>query len=532
MRSLSGTLADRPTGDASTHAVGSEPARMTDGGRAGSGRILTLAPAALGGLAVAGWLLLASFHVGDRYKIGHVQGHWMALAQYATEGTLYPPSFDGERFGGTRHMPLPILVNAAAARVTGEYLSSGKAVAIGLLGTLLGLTLLAVRRLECPWPLAVGLTGLIPVTNTGLLVGSVPGGDVLSVVLQISALLVATLALRSDRRGLLMVAAILAGLGVCSKLTGVWASLALLSWLALRKDWTRLAHFGAACATTVFAVLGFVQWYSEGRFLTTFLTLTFAGTGGPVGAVRAPNQLMFFALQDAAAVWIIAPFALLGVFAAGIRGLTPFHHALAWSLLLTLGVFTDMGAGFNQLLDLIVLTVVVIGWFGASLSKERSGPASLAAALVVFVIWGGVTGLRGFVPDLREAVAIARTGELPSKYNPRPLSGVVRPGEVLFSEDPGIPVLLGQKPIILDAFMLRRMAEAHPESVDTLVERIEGQEFDHVAMVVPLDEDDFWWQYYHFGLRIVTALREHYVFIDRVDRYYLYQPRRLQPTHQ
>ena len=102
----------------------------------------------------------------------------------------------------------------------------------------------------------------------------------------------------------------------------------------------------------------------------------------------------------------------------------------------------------------------------------------MATALAVAVIWAGITGVRGFVPDLREAAASLRTGAPPPKYNPRPLAGVVAPGDTLLAEDPGIAVLLGRTPIILDAFMLRRLDEAQPRMVDVLVARIEGGEFD------------------------------------------------------
>jgi hypothetical protein len=43
-------------------------------------------------------------------------------------------------------------------------------------------------------------------------------------------------------------------------------------------------------------------------------------------------------------------------------------------------------------------------------------------------------------------------------------------------------------------------------------------------MINPLDEDNAWWQYYHFGLRIVRALRETYVLVGNVDGYFLYEP--------
>ena len=133
-----------------------------------------------------------SFALGDRYKVGHVQGIWMALAQYAHEGTLYPPLSDGVRFGGTRYMPLPIVLNAAASRATGEYLMSGKAVAMLLFVALLILVFVVLRQLCCPGVPAFALAGLLSATNTGVLVGCSVGGDVLPVVFQICSLVTAS----------------------------------------------------------------------------------------------------------------------------------------------------------------------------------------------------------------------------------------------------------------------------------------------------------------------------------------------------
>ena len=204
----------------------------------------------------------------------------------------------------------------------------------------------------------------------------------------------------------MIAAGVLAGVAGCSKLTGVWATLAVLSWLGLRRDWQRLAWFVTACCATVAFTLGIVEWASQGRFLTTFLTLTFAGTGGPASWIRAPNQVIFFATQDLLAVWMVAPFAVLGVLAAWrSSALTLYHHALAWSLLLTLIVFTDIGAGLNQLLDPAVLTVAVVGQPRLEPQARTARSRGLATALAVAVIWAGITGVRGFVPDLREAVS-------------------------------------------------------------------------------------------------------------------------------
>ena len=189
-------------------------------------------------------------------------------------------------------------------------------------------------------------------------------------------------------------------------------------------------------------------------------------------------------------------------------------------------VFTDMGAGLNHLLDLAVLTVVTVGYLASRLPPDRLGSVSLTTALTIAVVWAGTTGVCSFIPDMREVVVTLRTGETLPKYNPKPLASIVAAGDTLLAEDPSVPVLLGQTPVVLDPFMLRHQDELHPETVDVLVARIERKEFDHVVMINPLDEDDFWWQYYHFGLRVVRALRAAYVFVGKVDGYYLYQPAR------
>ena len=517
-----------PTAESDARSRSREPAHTADARRdARTAAILRAVLVAVGAAGIAVWLVLGLSHLGDRYKVGHVQGHWMALARYAHDGTLYPPLSDGVRFGGTRHMPLPILLNAAASRVTNEYLSSGKAVAMLLFTALLILVFVVLRQLHCPRSLVVALTGLLPSTNTGVLVGCSVGGDVLPAVFQVASLLAFTTAVQRDAVGWMLACGMLAGLATASKLTGVWAVLAVVSWLGVRRDWRRIAWFLGATTATAAVTFGIVQWASEGRFLTTFLTLTFAGADSPVGWMRAPSQLTFFGSGDALAVWMIAPFAIFGMLASWrSSALTVYHHALAWSIFLTLVVFTDIGAGLNQLLDPAVLVVVVVGVAASNASLGRLGATTLATALALTVIWAGTTGIRGFIPDLREVVAAAQSGETLPKYTPRPLAGTVAPGETLLTEDPGLPVLLGQTPIVLDAFMLRRLDAVQPRTVDVLVSRIERREFNYVALIMPLVDEDFWWQYYHFGHRIVGALRRNYVLVGQVDGYNLYRPRR------
>jgi hypothetical protein len=475
-------------------------------------------------IAIVGWLFLAASHVRDRYEVGHVQGAWIGLEHYANEGSLYPPLFDGVHYGGTRWMPLPILLNAEAARITDEYLVSGKLVGLVLTAMLLVLVFITLRRLETPRTLSAALAATIIATDTGRIAGTTLGGDVLSVVLQVGALFVAT---SGRRKRSLVLAGVLGGLAFASKTTGLWGVLALITWLALDRRWRDLAFVAGAAAATSALVLGAVELISRGRFSDNLITLTFAGVGGGVGPIRAPNQVVYQLARFGPAVWVLVPFAAAGaLMARHLRRISVYHLALGWSLLLLLGTFTDVGAGFNQLLDVTVLTVLAAGALAG-----RAGPSRLRATIAPFlalvVIWGTTTGiLLTLVPDVRQTVQGASLG-----YPLHPLAQLVGPHDEILSEDPYVPLSLGRQPVVLDPFMLRRLDIADPSAVDVLIGRIEHHEFAYIVTVVPLwplDGDtatnDYWWDNFHFGPRIVDAMRSDYVPDGVVDGYYVYRP--------
>src|SRR5262245_53752449 len=61
------------------------------------------------------WAFIVIAHARDTYLLTHVSGNRMALARYLDEGVLYPPLYDGHNYGGTRIMPLSIVLHASAA---------------------------------------------------------------------------------------------------------------------------------------------------------------------------------------------------------------------------------------------------------------------------------------------------------------------------------------------------------------------------------------------------------------------------------
>ncbi len=143
-------------------------------------------------------------------------------------------------------------------------------------------------------------------------------------------------------------------------------------------------------------------------------------------------------------------------------------------------------------------------------------------ALTAAVSWVLVTGLAVTVaPAVRDAAGTVRD---PSRYSAQPLAGVADSTTTLLSEDPYVPVSLGQDPVVLDPFMLPRIARRDPAAVQDLVRRIDARDFDLVVLVQPLD-DAAWWADYHFGPAVIAAIRRSYVPSGRVQGYDVYRPR-------
>ena len=69
---------------------------------------------------------LAAVHVDDRYAVGAASGVWMGLTAAAHAGVWYPATYSHGFYGGTRYMPLPILLELVGRIVGGEYLVSAK----------------------------------------------------------------------------------------------------------------------------------------------------------------------------------------------------------------------------------------------------------------------------------------------------------------------------------------------------------------------------------------------------------------------
>jgi len=496
-----------------------------DPGPGVSPRVVRALSAGLVGVAAitfVSWSVLAVVHVDDRYHVGWVEGTRIALASSAASGVLYPPFYDGDTYGGTRFMPIPIVLHASLSRVTGEYLVSGKLLAYLSSALLLGLMFVLLRRARCPAAPALALIAGVLVTLPGLLAATTAQGEALPVVWQLGAV---ALVQHSTRRAATVGAAALCTVAILTKLSAVWAPLAIGAWLLLG-DRRRLQVFVPSFLVLLTATVAAVQVASGGEMLTNLREVAFAGTGGPFGLLRSPLHLLGLAADSAPLLLVLAPFALVG--GATVRGsgrISIWYVSLLSALAVLLVVMADRGALHNHIIDLVVLTVLVVGEVWHAVQPPISRSSLMGATLAAALLWGVATSfLLEMWPDVRQTVVAVARGTSSERNNPHPLAGEVGPTDTVLSEDPYVPVSLGRHPVVLDAWVFRRVATKHAPWVSDLAERIQAHEFDRIVLVYPLSFRG-WYSEIHFGDTIADAIRSDYQLDGLRDGYYVYVPR-------
>jgi hypothetical protein len=468
----------------------------------------------LSGMAI----LLA--HLGDTYQISHVSGVWIGLAEYLNHGILYPALYEDGRFGGTRYMPLYFTLHAGLARLTGEYLLSGKLLSLLLTLACGGLVLVTLRRFHCAWTIALALTTLALFSSSGYLAATTIYGDLLPVVCQLAALLVVQ---RSRSPAAAMLAGLLCALAVLSKLTAGWAALAILA-ATFRRDRKFLALFLTAWLVSLSAAFVGVYVLSAGRLVSYFLVISDPGFPGRLA--NAPIRLLRAATSTCPVLLILMPLALLELgLAVGQRRLNVYHTSFFFCVLILVVVFTDRGVDANHLVDLAVLMSILTGLLWAAQTEAPTEQVGLRAVLVLAMLWAlAAVEVRTLGYPIRDLFRGRNTAPYPNK----PLADVIDDQAVILTEHPLVDVSRGRLPVVLDPYALVYIEKKHPEWVAELAGRIQRKEFAYIVLQFRLDLDpnvfDGWYKI-EFGPTVAGAIREHYRFLVERDGFCVLVPR-------
>jgi hypothetical protein len=445
----------------------------------------------------------------------------MALAAAAHAGVWYPPTYANGFYGGTRYMPLPILLQAAGRSVGGEYLVSAKLLIYAVNVALYALVFIVVRRRGAPIPVALALVAAILSSSAAATTFFGIRWDSLAILLQLAAVTV-VVETSTPRRSAL--AGFLCALAVLTKLSALWAPAAIVVWL-LRSNPRRAPVFlSSLIASTSLGVAGF-ELLSHGRLVDQLRSFAFAGSthSSRFEGLHRIYQLVLRNERSLPLFLLLAAIAVL--FAVARRTAGPYELGLVFLIPILVVVMRDVGAYENHLIDLEVLAGVAVAGLWPRSVTSRSAAVGRLAISVCLVAAIGAAARYTLIPDARAAFRHELRGRPDPRYSVHPQPRVTAQGTCALFEDASIPVLSGQRPVVLDAFIVHRLQTQDAVALSKLERRIARREFKTIALTFPLT-DAGWFATLDFGTALASAMRTHYKFAGTESGFFLYQPRR------
>jgi hypothetical protein len=186
------------------------------------------------------------------------------------------------------------------------------------------------------------------------------------------------------------------------------------------------------------------------------------------------------------------------------------------------------GAQWNHLVDLALLTV--IGAAHAAIQPSFRLPSVGGVLLAIVVVWATATAAwTHLAAPAADALRAATTGS-DTQYLGEDLGQLgeyIGSGDTILSEDPGISVLLGQDPVILDPYVFRSLAPYHPDWVADLTARLQAHDFDAVVLLrdPTTPEAQEFYRDVHLGEDVVDAVIADYRLSVVVGDYHVYVPK-------
>jgi hypothetical protein len=487
-----------------------------------------------------GWIVTVIANRSAMSHLSHVSGAWVALSHWTTEGVYYPPLASDGYYAGTRFGPLAIALQAGAHVMTGDPVVGPKLLHAGYMVALITGIWFALAPLRLTAPVRLLLAFVPLATSIGWSAGLTIRHDALAAALQVWV--IAILGRHTKPSWTVVgIAAVLGAAALLAKVSGVWGATAGLVYLTAVSP-KRLLLYVPCGLVSAGIGLALVEWFSAGRFSENMATCMFLNDG-VVGGITLQVVLDTTAnflsmIRHEALILLSLPLALIGVFYLRKHTI----HLVASCLLvwmMTLYLLTRSGVFTNHLIDLYAVNAIGIGLFlsmfklGVQESPSPSRPVLSSIACVVLLI----TSMTSFLtPPPYYGYKFYRAHEVKAAIlhiaGIRPIpsaESLVReqldPSEHIVSENPLVPVLLGQNPIVTDPFMMRVYFSKNPEAEREFIERINAREFDACVFVhyvkpeLDVSPD-------HFGLPVIDAFRENYQFEESSRAASVFRPRR------
>ena len=424
----------------------------------------------LGGL----WLMLWFWRGGMAYDA--TSGVWTALADDLAHGDFYRPVASPLGYGGTRYMPLFFSLHAGLIRAGLSPAAAGFFLTVVSIAVLSVGARLLMRSFGAHSAFALTTLCLLPASIGFQLLTASVKGDLLAAAFSVWGLVMAKQWIeKPDARTGWLTAALFAA-ALLTKFTAGFALAATLLWLFRRRQFSIAAHLLVSTVGLVVVALTLVYGLSAGRIAESFRVCATGGLNAGY-AWKFPLWFAWVAAQD--------PFFTV-IFIAGISaavrrvrrgGLDLLGCYFAVTAIATVLIFASPGTDSNHLIDLLVASAVMLA---VELTQGGSGrpiPAvawTFAAAIVITWL-PGVPSVRHFF-IAKGRPTLAAVNEIARRL---PQGGTQR----LLSENPLVPVALGQRPEVMDAFSLRLLAARAPKVREKFLADLQNQNYTAVILM-------------------------------------------------
>ena len=404
----------------------------------------------------------------------------------AAHGIVYRPLLGPSGIGGTRYFPLEFMLHSILIRCGLPPITSGFIILLGSAALLLCSAFALMRKLNVPVAVARPLCALITCTESAAMALTMIRGDLLAAGLNVAALSICVGMLTSPsdmerRRTLWMVVAgVIFGLTFLAKVTSIFGfatAVVALLWQGRKQLVPLLAVLLGFGAVTVAGLVA-VQVVSHGNFYANLRAC--ASAGGVMGPLtHLPQILSKMAVdRDPLGFAIFAIGAAVCCSFAGRKMFDLVPLAFVFTAAATLLIFATPGIDRNHLLDVQVISLVMAG---VTISRGGDAARLLTGGLIVVAlaslgsIW---LGLKDDLPRREQQyLALAKDAT----------AGQTGP---LLSDFALFPVLLDQRPYLLDDYMLPVICRSHPEIHNDLYEKLDHGFFSAVILKVNPQRDN------------------------------------------
>jgi len=446
-------------------------------------------------------------------------GVWLALARDLHDGVFYRPLWNGSEYGGTRYFPMLFGLTAGLMRLGVNAVAAGVTVSMAGLVMLATAVTVLLKRLAVPsaFVLLGSALSIAPyfVHQTAFAIRCEPIAAAFAIF---GLAVLSPVETRDHSTARLMLAAAVFVGAFMTKVTCVYAPAAAI--VALLASGQSRSALKLAIATTCGALLGlgFVNLASNGRAIESFRACALAGSSlvSLLSSTAVTRALQLIATSHLlTTVFLLVGIALIATPKSWLQ--LPALYLLA-AAAITAVIFTSPGTILtSQIVDayvaaIIVLVVFVAGRHGRALELG----CLVLTALAVWTAGQNVARISTMIEQGSVRSGAQERGQL--------IAAVNGCGGPIVSESPLIPILAGQRPLLLDPFAFHVVSLNRPEVGHDLVERIRRREFPCVVFEQDpsTPKGQAWYSNVNLTRPVMEAVLEQYKFEQTIagERFY------------